>query len=150
MSISTISKSIPHFLLSSLFWKLSQPLGQDQQNSKQTYCQLPIIIFLWTPKGFISRVFLEFSPKPIYSIMVPKIVQIYSVKRTAKTFVSQKIESVQFSSCPQAKLAPRFLSLSLRQTGIAHSFRTAFSEDIFFKFHNLCNLYSFGLCFAVQ
>ena len=24
---------------------LSQPLGQDQQNSKQTYCRLPIIIF---------------------------------------------------------------------------------------------------------
>ena len=51
----------PHFLLSSLFWKLSQPLGQDQQNSKQTYCQLPIIIFLWTPKGFISpESFLNF------------------------------------------------------------------------------------------
>ena len=51
----------PHFLLFSLFWKLSQPLGQDQQNSKQTYCQLPIIIFLWTPKGFISpESFLNF------------------------------------------------------------------------------------------
>ena len=54
MFISTISKSIKNFLLSSHFWKLSQPLGQDQQNSKQLYCQLPIIIFLWTPKGFIS------------------------------------------------------------------------------------------------
>ena len=52
VSMSSISKSIPHFLLTSLFWKLPQPLGQDQQNSKQTYCRLPIIIFLWTPKGF--------------------------------------------------------------------------------------------------
>ena len=59
MSISTILKSIPHFLLSSLFWKLSQ--GQGQQNNKQTYCGLLIIIFLWTPKSFISpESFLNF------------------------------------------------------------------------------------------
>ena len=51
----------PHFLLSSLFWKLSQPLGQDQQNNKQTYCRLSIIIFLWLHKGFISpESFLNF------------------------------------------------------------------------------------------
>ena len=48
----------PHFLLSSLFWKLSQILGQDQENSQQT---LLIIIFLWTPEGFISpESFLNF------------------------------------------------------------------------------------------
>ena len=59
--ISTISNQSPYFLLSSLFWKLSQPLGQDQQNNKQIYCQLPIIIFLWTPKGLISpESFLNF------------------------------------------------------------------------------------------
>ena len=52
--------------------------------------------------------------------MVAEKFQIYSVKTTANTFVSQKIESVQFYSCPQAKLSPRFLSLSPRQTGIAH------------------------------
>ena len=55
----------------------------------------------------------------------------YSVKTTANSFVSQKIESVQFYSCPQAKLPTRLLSLSPRQTGIAHSFRTEFSEDVF-------------------
>ena len=44
--------------------------------------------------------------------MVAKKFQIYSVKTTANTFVSQKIESVQFYWCPQAKLSPRFLSLS--------------------------------------
>ena len=63
--------------------------------------------------------------------MVAKTFQIYNVKTTSNTFLSQKIESVQFYSCPQAKLSPRFLSLSPRQTGIAHSSRTAFSEDIF-------------------
>ena len=127
---SLFQNQSPHFLLSSLFWNLSQPLGQDQQNSKQKYCQLLIIIFLSAPRGFISpaRVFLEFSPKPVYSTMVAEKFQIYSVKTTANTFVSQKIESVQFYSCPQAKLSPRFLSLSPRQTGIAH-----FPEQHFLK-----------------
>ena len=71
---------------------------------------------------YLSRVFPEFSPKPVYSTMVEEKFQIYNVKTTANTFVSQKIESVQFYSCPQAKLSPRFLSLFPRQTGIAHSF----------------------------
>ena len=34
--------------------------------------------------------------------------QIYSVKITANTFVSQKIESFHFYSCPQTKLSPGF------------------------------------------
>ena len=58
----------------------------------------------------LSRVFLEFSPRPDYSIMVAEKFQIYSVKTSVNTFVSQKNESV---------------------LGIAHSSRTAFSEDIF-------------------
>ena len=45
--------------------------------------------------------------------------------------MSQKIESVQFYSCPKPKLFRRFLSLSPRQTGIAHSSLTALSEGIF-------------------
>ena len=58
---SLFQNQSPHLLLSSPFWNLSQPLGQDQQNSKQTYCQLAIIIFLWTPKSFISpESFLNF------------------------------------------------------------------------------------------
>ena len=40
---------------------------------------------------------------------------IFMVLRLLKnTFVSQKIESVYFCSCPQAKLSLRFLSLSLQ------------------------------------
>ena len=62
--------------------------------------------------------------------MIAEKFQIYSVKTTVNN-LSQKIKSVQFYSCPQAKLSPRFLSLSPRQTGIAHYSRTAFSEDIF-------------------
>ena len=45
--------------------------------------------------------------------MVTEKLQVYSVTITANILVSQKIESVQFSSCPQTKLSPRFLSLSL-------------------------------------
>ena len=63
--------------------------------------------------------------------MVAEKFQIYSFKTTANTFVSQKIESIQFFSYPQAKLSPRSLSLSTRQAGIAHCSRTAFSKDIF-------------------
>ena len=62
--------------------------------------------------------------------MVAEKFQIYSVKITANTFVNQKIESVHFYSCPQTKLSPRFLPLFPRQTGIAHSSQTAFSDDI--------------------
>ena len=65
--------------------------------------------------------------------MGAKKFQTYSVKITVNTFVSQKIESVNFYSCPPSKTLPRFLSLSPRQTGIAHSSRTAFFEDVFFR-----------------
>ena len=40
--------------------------------------------------------------------MVAEKFQIYSVKITVNTFVSQTIEFVQFYSCLQAKLSPRF------------------------------------------
>ena len=45
--------------------------------------------------------------------------------------MNQKIESVHFSSCSQAKLCARFLSSPPRQKEITHSCRTAFSEDLF-------------------
>ena len=118
----------PHFLLSSLFWKLSQPLGQDQQNSKQTYCRLPII-FVSIPKGFSLQILSWISPEPVYSAMVAEsfkfiVLRLLQIHLWIKKFV-------HFYSCPQAKLSPRFLSLSSRQTGIAHSSWTAFFEDIF-------------------
>ena len=83
------------------------------------------------PKGFISlESFLNF----FLNLYIPSWLQKsfkFSVKITANTFVSQKIKSVHFHSCPQAKLYRRFLSLSSRQKGIAHSSRTVFFEDIF-------------------
>ena len=131
MPISLISKSIPHFLLSSLFWKLSQPLGQNQQNSKQTYCRISIIIFLWTPKGFISPesflnllLNLYISPwlRKSFKFIVFRLLQIH--------LWVKKLNLFNFTHAP-SKTLPQFLSLSPKQTRIAHSTRTAFSEDIF-------------------
>ena len=108
--------------------------------------------------------------------MVAKRIQIYSAKTTANTFVSQKIESVQFYSCPQAKLSPRFLSLfpGRRELPIPpkqHFLKMYFPEQSegdrimylkklpiltrvlvtsFDKFHHICNLYIFDLfCYAI-
>ena len=63
--------------------------------------------------------------------MVAEKFQTYVAKTSANTLVSQKIESVQFYLCPQAKLSPSFLPLSTRQTRIANFSRAAFSEHIF-------------------
>ena len=156
----------PHFLLSSLFWKLSQPLGQDQQNSKQIYCQLPIIIFLWTPKGFISpESFLNF----LLNLYIPPWLQ-KSFKFIVLTYCKYICESknwiCSFLLMPPSKTLPQVFIIIPRQRGIAHSSRTAFSENIlswserggkglwmkklpkstmvlvtsFDKFHHLCNL----------
>ena len=132
MSISTISKSIPHFLLSSLFWKLSQPLGQDQQNSKKAYWQLRIIVFLWTPKGFISpESFLNFLRNLYIPPWLLKSFKFIVLRLLQIRLWVKKLNLFNFTHAPQAKLSPRFLSLSPRLMGISHSSRTAFSEDIF-------------------
>ena len=97
----------------------------------QLISRIHTLIFLWTPKEFISpESFLNF----FLNLYIPPWLQKsfkFSVKITANTFVSQKIESVHFYLCPQAKLYRRFLSLSSRQKGIAHSSQTLFFEDIF-------------------
>ena len=110
VSISTITKSISHFLLSSLFWKLYQPSGQDQQNGKHTVNYHPSpselisriqpLIFLWTPKGFISpEYFLNF----FLNLYNPPWLQKSSkliVSRLLQVQLSQKIESVHFTYAP--------------------------------------------------
>ena len=122
----------PHFLLSSLFWKLSQPLGQDQQNSKQTYCQLPIIIFLWTPKGFISpESFLNFLLNLYIPPWLPKSFKFIVLRLLQIHLWVKKLNLFNFTHAPKQNSTPGSFSLSPRQIGIAHSSRTPFSEDIF-------------------
>ena len=70
------------------------------------------LIFLWTPKGFISPEYsLNFFFKPVYlSPWLMKSFEFTVLRLLENTFVSQKIESVHFYSCTQAKLSSRFLS----------------------------------------
>ena len=77
----------------------------------QSISTIHTLIFLWTPKGFISpESFLNFFLNLYNPPWLQKSFK-FSGKITANTFVSQKIESVQFYSCPHAKLYRRFLSL---------------------------------------
>ena len=95
-------------------------------NPSQLISRIHTLIFLWNPKGFISpESFLNFFLNLYIPPWLHKNFK-FSVKATANTFLSQKIESVHFYSCPQAKLYSRFSSLSSRQKGIAHSSQTVF------------------------
>ena len=134
---------------------------------KKLTSSIHTLIFLWTPKGFISPesfliLFLNLYIPP----RLQKSFKFMVLKLLAHTFVSQKIESVNFYFCLQAKLFPNFPSLSPRQKEITHSSRTVFSDfpkqkgdglgvlqvqnitkikptrllvKSFDKFHNLCN-----------
>ena len=114
----------PHFLLFSLFWKLSQPLGQDQQNNKQTYCQLPIIKFLWTPKGFISpKSFLNFLLNLYIPPWLPKSFKFLVLRILQIHLWVKKLNLFNFNHAPKQNSPPGFYPYP-------HYSRTAFSEDI--------------------
>ena len=134
------------------------------------------LIFLLTSKGFISpESFLNFFLNLGIPPWLQRTFKFLVLRLLANTFVSQKIESVHFYWCTQAKLFPRFLWLPPRQKENTHSSWTAFSEaQVFFggedygvekiakikpkkllvtssdKFHHLCNLYINGSCFVVS
>ena len=109
MSISLISKLIPHFLLSSLCWKFSQPIGQDQQNSKQIYCQLPIIVFLWTPKGLISpESFLNFLLNLYTPSWLPKSFKFKVLRLLQIHSWVKKLNLFKFTHAPKQNSSPGF------------------------------------------
>ena len=92
------------------------------------------LIFLWIPKGFVSpESFWNFFLNLYITPWLWKSFKFKVLRILANTFVGQKIKSVYFYSCLQAKLFSRFLSLLPRQNKITHSSRTAFSEDLFFS-----------------
>ena len=93
---------------------------QDQQNSIQTYCQLPITIFLWTPKCFISpESFLNFLLNLCIPPWLPK----------SSKFIVLRLLPIRL--WVKKKLSPMFLLLSPKLTGIAHSSQTAFLKIFF-------------------
>ena len=147
----------PHFLLSPLFWKLSPPSGQDQKNGKQTYRRLPQLtsrihplIFLWTPKGFISpESFLDFFLNLYILPWLQKTFKFMELRLLANTFLSQKIKSVHFYSYPQAKLSAERGVGGREDHGGEQIKPTRVLLTSFDKFHHLCSLHIFGFCFAV-
>ena len=134
----------------------------------QLVSRIHTVMFLWTPKGFICpEFFLNFFLNLYIPLWLRKSFKFILLRLLQIHLWVKKIESVHFYSCHQAKISPRFLSLSRRETGIAYSSRTAFLECIFswgergerimqlkktpkltkvsitsfYKFHHLCNLY---------
>ena len=100
-------------------------------NPSQLISRIHTLIFLWTPKGFISpESFLNFFLNLYIPPWLRKSFKFIVLRPLQIHLWVQKL-NLQFYSCPQAKLSPRFLSLSPRQTGIAHSSRITFFEDIF-------------------
>ena len=71
------------------------------------------LIFLWTPKGFISpEYFLNFFSNLYIPPWLQESFKFMVLRLLENTFVSQKTEFV-----PQAKLSPRFLSSPLQAEG---------------------------------
>ena len=77
------------------------------------------LIFLLTPKGFIfsPEYFLIFFSNLYIAPWLQKIFKFMVLRLLENAFVSQKIESVHFYLCPQAKISPRFLSLPIQAGG---------------------------------
>ena len=102
----------PHFLLLHHFRRLSQPSGQDYHPSPTEFTsRIHPLIFLWTPKGFISpECFLNYFPNLYISPWLQICFKFMMLRLMENKFLRQKIESVHFSSWPQAKLSSRFLS----------------------------------------
>ena len=89
------------------------------------------LMFLSTHKGFISpEYFFNFFLKLYIPPWLWKILK-FMVKITGKSICESQNWICSFLLMP-AKLFRKFLSLPPRQKDIFHSFRTVFSEDIFF------------------
>ena len=76
------------------------------------------LIFLCTPKGFIlQNISWFFSQTSLSHHDWKKCFKFMVLRLLENTFVSQRIESVHFYSCPQARPFPRFLSSLLQAEG---------------------------------
>ena len=93
----------------------------------QLILRIHSLIFLWTPKRFISpESFLNFFLNLFIPPWLRKSFKFIVLRSLQIHLWVKKIECFNFYSCPQAKLAPK-------QTGIAHSYRTAFLKIFFLR-----------------
>ena len=77
------------------------------------------LIFLWTLRGFIfsPEYFLIFFSNLYIAKWLQKSFKFMVSRLLENAFASQKIESVHFFLCPQAKISPRFLLLPIQARG---------------------------------
>ena len=117
----------PHFLLSCLFWKLSQPLGQDKKIANKHTVAYWLSYFYGFLRAFLSRVFLEFSPKFVYSTMVAekfivlRLLQIHLRIKTLNLFI--------FTHAPKQNSPPGFYHYPQAERNCAF-----FPDSIFWKY----------------
>ena len=82
----------------------------------QLISMIHTLIYLWTRKGFISpESFLKLFLNLHTPTWLRKSFKFIVLRLLANTFVSQKIKSVHFYSCPQAKLFPRQIPMPPEQ-----------------------------------
>ena len=74
--------------------------------------------------NFFSNLYIPPCLRIILKLMVVRLLE--------NAFVSQKIESIPYYLCPQAKLSPRFLSLPLRKKENTQFPQAALFENLFF------------------
>ena len=97
------------------YFFVTKKVIKRQKGSAWNFLQPPIhpLIFLWTLKGFISpESFLNFFLNLYIPQCFQKSFKFIVLRLQANKFVSQKIESVHFNSCLQAKLSPSFYHYS--------------------------------------
>ena len=123
-SISTISRSTPtHIFCCPIFYenylnpqvKIKKMINKHtvdyQPSSSQLVSRIPSLIFLWTPKGFISpESFFNFFLNLYIPLWLQKSFRFIMLRVLPNTFVSL----THFHSCPQTKLFTRILLLFLR------------------------------------
>ena len=120
----------PCFLLPPLFWRISQPSGQDQQNGKRTYCQLQpfpfrvkkwiwLFLLMLTSKNLLQVLIITPTQKKVTCFPLP-IICILPAER-GEDYGAEKLTKI--------KLA-RILVTN------------------FDKFHHLSNLFILGFCFV--
>ena len=131
-----ILKSMASFSAAPFFWRIAQPSGEDQQNGKQTYCQLPSLSFRITFKDtcfqisvdsygfYLSSEYLRIFSQTCIAHHGWRKFMVFRLLEYV--FVRQKIESNHFCSCPQAKFSPRFLISSTREGEITHFLKATF------------------------
>ena len=79
------------------------------QNPSQLTSRIHALIFPWIHKGFISPESLIFFQNLHIPLWLRKSFKFIALGLLANTFASQKIESVHFYSCPQAKFSQVFI-----------------------------------------